>query len=719
MTLLDEMTVGGLAQSNTPKVTIFADRCAGCQECIVRCPAGALDIDDAHWIATVDAAACVGCRQCERTCPFSAISVEGDQLVEARQRFDSYHPSKLVGDVEEVRMGFATLEDAQREAARCLACPDPTCVRGCPTHNDIPGFIAKIREGDINGARAILSRTSCLSGACARVCDWTQQCEGSCTWSLAGGEGVAIGKLERFVADASELADEPSLVTGMEHRTVAVIGGGPAGLGAAYELVRSGIDVELYEANSTLGGVMDWGIPDYVLPKSSWADVPRYLERHGVKVHLDTPIHDDALDALRARVDAVVLATGATKTITPSLASLDAPGVVSATEFLARSKLLLENGDFQGADAPYAGSRIVILGAGNTAMDVARSSLRLGASAIALDWMNERFTRARRDELAEAREEGVDIRFLHTVVAINLDDDGVVRSVTVAPTEQERGNVMPHVLEGRQVIDADLVVLAMGYRVAPEWMSRIAEEVRRTPVQRPGALLPADWRASGLPAANGALARLAYDREWSRAQSAFAIDHRLWAVGDVRVGPSTVVTAMSQGMNAARGILAELAHGDRFDTELHAEADVPRQVVVVFDGPESTAEEMAVSLASRFEDRAWSVSLVRLAKLTPREVNEADVVALCWDDRHLPAIGSPSTQRTLRKIREFPSLVDKEVVVLAISKVPRAKGLQECVEALMHAGARVIVRKSIDPAQTRSVTASVVHDVQRSLRVRT
>ncbi|MGC8480013.1 MAG: FAD-dependent oxidoreductase [Acidimicrobiales bacterium] len=723
MTLLDATAAGFPARVNSPKVTIFADRCAGCQECIVRCPADALDIDDVNWIATVDPAICVGCRQCERTCPFSAISVEGDLLVGDRHQFESYHPSVLVGNVDEVRVGFATLEEAQREAARCLACPDPTCVRGCPTHNDIPGFLAKVREGDIQGARDVLARTSCLSGACARVCDWTQQCEGSCSWALAGGEGVAIGKIERFVADFSELPDGPIFETATDPRTVAVIGGGPAGLGAAFELTRSGVQVELYEANSSVGGVMDWGIPDYVLPRSAWSDVPDYLERHGVKIHLDTPVHADELDALRARVDAVVLATGATKTITPPLSSLDAQGVISATEFLARSKALLESPAFRVEDSPYVGYRIVILGAGNTAMDVARSSLRLGASAIALDWMDERFTRARRDELAEARAEGVDIRFLHTVVDVNLDANGLVSAVTVAPTEQSRRDVSPRLLAERLVIDADLVVLAMGYRVAPEWLDRITEGLRRSPLQQPNSLLPADWRASGLPMANDSLARLAFDREWSRGQSAFAIDHRLWAVGDVRVGPSTVVTAMAQGMNAARGVLAQFAHEDRADSvkgSMSVFAHVRRgEVVVVFDGPESSATELADSLARRFEDRDWEVSLVRLAKLTPAVINEADVVALCFDDRHLPAIGSPSTRRMLRKIQEFPSLVDKDVVVLATSNAPRSRGLQQCVDVLTRAGAKVISRKSVDPALTRSVTASVVHEVQRSLAART
>ena len=190
-----------------PHVIVNEERCVGCQECIVRCPTEALSLDTVRWLAAADDDKCIGCRQCVRTCPFCAVTVEGPVVVVGRTRWNVTAKPVEPGDVSEVRPGLTSTE-AEAEAKRCLDCPDPTCVYGCPAHNDIPGFIGAVREGDLERAESIIARTSCLPDICSRVCDWSRQCEGGCTWALAGEAPVAIGRLERFAAHIGGLNTE-------------------------------------------------------------------------------------------------------------------------------------------------------------------------------------------------------------------------------------------------------------------------------------------------------------------------------------------------------------------------------------------------------------------------------------------------------------------------------------------------------------------------------
>src|ERR1035437_6470179 len=173
-----------------PHVTVLVDRCVGCQECIIRCPTAALTLDVRAMVAVGHDDLCVGCRQCERTCPFSAITVNGPVLLESRVALTARHPPVLAGDTAETRSGIATWGEPSSEASRCLVCPDPTCVRGCPAHNDIPSFISAVRRHDLEAAHNVLRRTSVLPDICARVCDQAVQCEGACSWSLAGQQPV-------------------------------------------------------------------------------------------------------------------------------------------------------------------------------------------------------------------------------------------------------------------------------------------------------------------------------------------------------------------------------------------------------------------------------------------------------------------------------------------------------------------------------------------------
>src|ERR1035437_5396496 len=208
-----------------PHVRVLTDRCAGCQECVIRCPSAALSMDTQRWVAVAEDHLCVGCRQCERTCPFSAIVVEGPMLVQPRVEPEPVHPVRLLGDISEIRSGFAGWTEVIAEAERCLQCPDPTCVRGCPAHNDIPNFIAALRDQDLESAHAVLRRTSILPDICSRVCNQAAQCEGACSWSLAGGTPVAIGRLERFVADTLPVPS-PTVVPVADPLSVGIVGSG-------------------------------------------------------------------------------------------------------------------------------------------------------------------------------------------------------------------------------------------------------------------------------------------------------------------------------------------------------------------------------------------------------------------------------------------------------------------------------------------------------------
>jgi glutamate synthase (NADPH/NADH) small chain len=476
------LTAAGLfpAPAGQPHVTILADRCAGCQECVIRCPTGALSMDSSRWIAAADDFRCVGCRQCVRTCPFSAITVSGPVAV--AERAELAVQERATGSRSEVHAGFASLDEALIEAKRCLSCPDPTCVRGCPTHNDIPSFIGAIRDGDLARVHDVLRRTTVLPDVCSRVCDQSAQCEGSCTWSLAGGNPVSIGRLERFVADNAPVQPPgvPSGNAAGAGLSVAVVGSGPAGIGAAWQLIESGASVTVYERGEKPGGLIDWGIPDFTLPGEFARRPWQQLTEAGVDLRCGTEVGADDVSRLLAEHDAVILAHGAPVPIEPSVPGSDLDGVTNATSFLKDGKAALRSHEglelFAAAcqlpvrDAGVAGPldvsapRVLVLGAGNTAMDVARTARRLGLRATCVDWVDERFAIARPDELAQARHEGVEIRFLRTLARLD-GEDGRVSRATLTLTRQERADRKPRPLDGHtETIDTDLVVMAMGYR---------------------------------------------------------------------------------------------------------------------------------------------------------------------------------------------------------------------------------------------------------------
>ncbi|HET9081934.1 MAG TPA: FAD-dependent oxidoreductase [Trebonia sp.] len=707
------------ASAGQPHVTILSDRCAGCQECVIRCPSGALSMDESRWIAVADDALCVGCRQCTRTCPFSAITVSGPVAVAERTEPTATAQAattQAAGTTTEIRPGFASLDEAILEANRCLTCPDPTCVRGCPAHNDIPSFIAAIRDGDLAGAHEVLRRTTVLPDVCSRVCDQSAQCEGSCTWSLAGGTPVSIGKLERFVTDNAPVpppgvpvpvADAPG--AGL---SVAVVGSGPAGIGAAWKLIESGASVTVYERSEKPGGLIDWGIPDFTLPGRFARRPWEQLVAAGVDLRCGTGVEPQDMSGLLAMHDAVILAHGAPVPIEPPVPGSDLDGVTSATSFLQDGKAALRHQAnlelFAAAyrlpvrDAGAAGPldeaapRVLVLGAGNTAMDVARTARRLGLRAVCVDWVDERFAIARPDELAEARHEGVEIRFLRTLARLD-GENGRLRRATLTLTRQESSDRKPEPLTGQtETLDVDLVVMAMGYRVNPSF----APLLPGTPRRREAVGLPdRRWLASGIlanPAPEFAhrkpVGMLALGRETGLNAALLPYQERVWAAGDAVVGPSTVVEAMAQGKLAASAVIR--ARPGR------AVRRAPSRVLVAYESRGGRTAEAARIIARELRSMDAVVGTMPLSQVGTAELSDTDLLVVgTWVEGLVVARVQPAeaTRRWLAGLPRLPGL--RTAVFCTYGAAPRG-ALGALRAGLEDRGAQVLCQDALGPRRS-------------------
>jgi glutamate synthase (NADPH/NADH) small chain len=486
-------------------------------------------------------------------------------LVAERKDPQPVHIEELLGSVQELRPGISSWDDAVHEAERCLSCPDPTCVKGCPAHNDIRGFIAAIRDRDLSEAHTILRRTSVLPDICSRACDWSTQCEGACSWNLAGGRAVAIGALERFVTD-QEPVPAVGAVSGAASGagavseegaglSVGIIGAGPAGLAAAWELRTAGAEVTVYERDDEPLGVLRWGIPGFTLPDKVIRRPFDALVKAGVSMKMGEAILPGDLERLLATHDAVIVANGALEPLMMRVPGSDLAGVEDATEFLSRMKAALSAGETPldiGAD-----TTILVIGAGNTAMDVARTARRFGARAIAVDWMDRRFAAVRPDELEESLGEGVEVRFLTSLERIEGVDGHVTRASLVS-TKQKDAKSLPKVLKDTsKMVDVDMVVMAMGYRVDASFAKDVIPGTPVRPPLEPAKLPDRRWIASGILAVSQPrVGKMSLAREVTLRRSGEPFRQRVWAAGDALSGPSTVVGAMAQGKRAARAVLA-------------------------------------------------------------------------------------------------------------------------------------------------------------------
>ncbi|OJG84059.1 glutamate synthase (NADPH), homotetrameric [Enterococcus raffinosus] len=370
---------------------------------------------------------------------------------------------------DEVALGY-TLEEGQLEASRCLQCKNAPCITNCPVMIDIPGFIKAIEEGDMPLAYEILSRYTNLPAICGRVCPQEKQCEMVCRLGRSKKfEPVAIGKLERLVADwALEQPVEYKEVTGDKGR-VAVIGSGPSGLTAAGDLVKLGYDVTVYEALHAPGGVLTYGIPEFRLPKST---VKKEIERivaQGVKIETNVVVGKTiTMDEILSEFDACYLSVGAGAPRFQGIKGTSLNGVYSSSEYLTRVNLM-HGYQFPTYDTPVQKSKnVVVIGGGNVAMDAARSAKRLGADKVSIVYRRSlEELPAREEEYHHSVEEGIEYHWLSNPVEYMDDGAGRLKAVKCVQMElgepDESGRRRPIVIPGSEfIIEADTAIEAIG-----------------------------------------------------------------------------------------------------------------------------------------------------------------------------------------------------------------------------------------------------------------
>ena len=440
---------------------------------------------------------------------------------------------------DEVALGY-TEEQAIDEANRCLNCKHMPCVTGCPVKIHIPDFIAKIKEGDFEGAYQIITQTTSLPAVCGRVCPQETQCESKCVRGIKG-ESVGIGRLERFVADWHNTfcTEEPVKPESNGHR-VAVVGSGPSGLTCAGDLAKKGYEVTVYEALHTAGGVLVYGIPEFRLPKKIVAKEVDTLKKLGVRIETNVVIGKTlTIDELfEAGYEAVFVGSGAGLPNFMGIPGEALNGVYSANEFLTRSNLMKSYLD--NPQTPIMkGGKVAVVGGGNVAMDAARTALRLGAEKVYIVYrrsMEE--LPARREEVEHAEEEGIEFRLLCNPTEIlgyhNPDDardpkNGFVTGITCVKMKlgepDDRGRRRPVVEEGSEfTIDVDTVIMSIGTSPNP----LIKSTTEGLEVNRWGGIVVNE---DGLTSRNA-----------------------VYAGGDAVTGAATVISAMGAGKTAAQAI---------------------------------------------------------------------------------------------------------------------------------------------------------------------
>lgn len=441
-------------------------------------------------------------------------------------------PEERAHNFEEVCLGYNE-EEARAEATRCLNCKNPKCVEGCPVSINIPGFIAKIKEGDMAGAYDVIGEASSLPAVCGRVCPQETQCEGVCIRGIKG-EAVSIGKLERFTADwAAEQGISPKAPSEKKNIKVAVIGAGPSGLTCAGDLAKMGYDVTIYEALHKAGGVLVYGIPEFRLPKEKV--VAREIENVkalGVKIRTDYVIgRSETIDELMEDegYSAVYIASGAGLPMFMHIPGEQALGVYSANEYLTRANLMKAYRDDH--DTPInVGKKTVVIGGGNVAMDAARTALRLGSEVTVVYRRSEKELPARAEEVHHAKEEGIHFELLTNPVEILEDENGLVKGIRVIKMElgepDASGRRRPVEIKGSEYeIECDLVIMALGTTPNP----LIAGTTDNLETNKKKCIVADE--ETGATSRNG-----------------------VFAGGDCATGAATVILAMGAGRKAAKGI---------------------------------------------------------------------------------------------------------------------------------------------------------------------
>ena len=431
-------------------------------------------------------------------------------------------PEKRINNFDEVCLGYDSNE-AVAEASRCLQCKDPTCVEGCPANVDIPSFIKAIKGKKNDEALAVIKRTNSLPGVCGRVCPQETQCEEKCILKKAG-KPIAIGKLERHAADnAKEQKTEKIKKTG---KSVAVVGSGPASLTCAADLAGKGYDVTVYEALHKTGGVLQYGIPSFRLPRKVLNNEISNIKKLGVKIIHNCLIGKTIkLDQLSEEHDVVFLGTGAGLPRFMSIPGEDLCNVYSANEFLVRVNLMKAHKFPEYKTPVKKGSKVIVVGGGNVAMDSARVARRMGAEVTVVYRRSSDEMPARMEEIIHAQEEGIE--FLMLTNPVKVLGEGCVSGVECVQMrlgdEDETGRRNPIPIEGTEFeIEADQIIMAIG--------------------QTPNPVL---WRASNLVVGGrGIIVNQGLQTSLPN----------VFAGGDAISGSATVIGAIGDGKKAAEKI---------------------------------------------------------------------------------------------------------------------------------------------------------------------
>lgn len=452
-----------------------------------------------------------------------------------KHEMPTQEPKVRAKNFDEVALGY-DYETAVNEAQRCLNCKKPLCVQGCPVGINIPSFIEKIKSGDIDGAYLTISESSSLPAVCGRVCPQETQCESKCVRGIKG-EPVAIGRLERYVADhAKSTAETVAEKNGLK---VAVVGSGPAGLTCAGDLIKDGFDVTVYEALHKEGGVLVYGIPEFRLPKSIVADEVNKLKNLGVRFVTNAVIGKTfTVDELFEKgYSAVFIGSGAGLPNFMNIPGESYKGVYSANEFLTRSNLMKAYKD--DSDTPIMkGGVVAVVGGGNVAMDAARTALRLGAEKVYIVYRRSLTELpARKEEVEHAVEEGIEFMLLCAPTEINAyhtEDirdikNGFVKSMTCIKMElgepDERGRRSPVPVKGSEfTLPVDTVIMAIGTSPNPL-------------IKNTTAGLETNRRGCIVTDENGATTK-----------------QGVFAGGDAVTGAATVISSMGAGKKAAKAI---------------------------------------------------------------------------------------------------------------------------------------------------------------------
>ena len=433
---------------------------------------------------------------------------------------------------EEVCLGYDE-ERAFKEANRCLGCKNPKCVSGCPVSIDIPGFISKLKENNIEGAAKEIAKYSSLPAVCGRVCPQETQCEGKCVLGIKG-EAIAIGKLEKFTADWARKNDIDLSSKGeSKGKRVAVIGSGPAGLTCAGDLAKRGYDVTIFEALHEAGGVLVYGIPEFRLPKDEVVKKEiENIKKLGVKIEtnvivgrtvtIDSLVEDDGFDT-------IFIGSGAGLPKFMGIPGENSNGVFSANEFLTRVNLM--KAFKEEYDTPVkVGKKVAVVGGGNVAMDAARTALRLGAETHIIYRRSEAELPARLEEVHHAKEEGVIFDVLTNPTEILCDENGWVKGMKCVQMElgeqDKSGRRRPVVKENSEfIMEVDTVIMSLGTSPNP----LISSTTKGLEINK--------WKC------------IVADEE-----TGLTTKEGVYAGGDAVTGAATVILAMGAGKKAAMAI---------------------------------------------------------------------------------------------------------------------------------------------------------------------